>query len=112
MKTWREIGVEARARGFFTFEEMVRWGKPETCLIGEAVGFVNGGEYSAQNGSRVYHAIERTWRRTWSVAHDDPRDIQAETLRAISENDFDTFDRLLDQIEDAALEVKRQPGRI
>src|SRR5688572_4946773 len=85
--TWRERILAARERGSFTMEDMDAWREPATCLVGEQ-----------RRALGVYVRLDLEL---------GARDIQKEMCLAITRNDFDGLDRLLDFTEDRALELKR-----
>ena len=98
MKPWRERIAEARARGEFTTEDMTLATRSWcTCAVGEQL---------ALYGEEVVMFLEggpadpTLWRlgasRTPGFG------------QAVERNDFDAAERLLDAIEDRALELKRE----
>lgn len=99
--TWRERIVAARARGGFTREDRdlaASWG---TCAVSEQA-IARTGHYQRlpSEGARSYH-IETEWPDLYSPGH-------AFYWKAVAVDNFDEAERLLDQIEDEALRLKRE----
>ena len=99
MKTWRERIVEARERGAFTREDLALWGLGSTCFVGEQ-----------RERYGIMFNLEMTGVGLESLARpeDSHHTLQTKILRALSSNDFNEAERLLDQVEDRALELKRE----
>ena len=92
MKTWRERIVEARERGAFTGDDNRTWQSPSTCLVGEA----------AARFGVAYEGIDRLIDEgVWANG-------QKMIYSALLTNNFGELDRLLDKIEDYALQLKRE----
>jgi len=89
--TWRERVVEARRQGGFSVLDHKLWGSLHTCPVGEALtryGLYDGHSWTA-SGRDMYRVLG------------DPFGS------AMFLNDFDETERLLDAIDDRALELKR-----
>lgn len=91
MKTWRERIAEARERGYFTAEEYDLARDGNTCAVGEhwlQLGYTRTDRYI-----QVFYGAGNP----------------GETfLGAVGLNDFVAADQILDQIEDLALQLKRE----
>ena len=92
--TWRERIAEARARGTFSLEDRRVWASAATCLIGEAAGLVGWGKID----------------RLKQIAFPECADgcVQPLMYEALMANDADGLEALLERIEDAVLQVKRE----
>ena len=108
MKSWREINVEARARGYYTEEEIdAATSSWMTCAIGE----------QHKLHPLVVHVTKISGRPDDSVLFtlgnsDSFNDWESGKYgfgSAVRDHNFDEADRLLDLIEDRVLELKRQP---
>jgi hypothetical protein len=95
MRSWRQRGVEARERGEFLPEDFTDWKNIETCPAAEVVRVCGIGEGDEKDslGQLFYHPSVHGLgtRANWLMYR----------------KDFDAFDRLLDEMEDRALAIKR-----
>ena len=91
--TWRERIAQARERGSFTQEDRSAWDNPMTCLVGEVV-----------SAREVYDSSY------WVLLNDNgrPAGLQEGMLTALHDGDFDFVERRLEEIEDRALQLKRE----
>jgi len=93
MKTWRERIVEAKERGKFSKEDRQDAWHADTCAVGETLCL---GPFSDENAAR-YERFEG--------AYGYPGNL---FTNAVTQNDFAGAEAALDQIEDAALQFKRE----
>ena len=100
MRTWREINVEARARGWYSDEERRLWNDGQTCLVGE---------YRKRYGVDCDMNMGLGDTTSFGPAGEllTPS-VQLQILTAMQTHDFDEFDRLIDFVEDRALQLKRE----
>jgi len=97
--TWRERIAEARERGKFTTEDRALAGEWATCAVGEQA--VRAGHETIT--ARVdFAALMARPLMTWDDC-DGQRFFEAVMAHAVNE-----ADRLLDAIEDRALQLKRE----
>ena len=99
MKTWRERVAEARERGYFSHEDRMAWMDLTTCPAGEivrAMPCLN--EATKKLGGLYNHELH-------VMGHALGRCIAGPT-----EFLFDEADKILDAIEDRALQLKRDKG--
>lgn len=91
MKTWRERIAEARERGSFSREDYEAWQNPKTCLVGE---------------QRQRYGLDFPLHMVIPIGPTE-HGLQVQIVYAIARNSFDEVERLLDMIEDQALNLKR-----
>ena len=91
--TWRERIAEARERGAFTQADRDLWSQHSQCFVGEM---------RARFG--LHFNLEMTKVDTYCECGPLQKQIQ----RALRGNDFDAAERLLDEVEDRALQLKRE----
>lgn len=99
MKTWRERIAEARVRGYFTDKDMGLWNSADTCFVGEQRA-----RYDIVFNLEMTGTGPESLNRT----EDSHYTLQISIIKALSCNDFDEAERLLDYVEDRALELKRE----
>lgn len=94
---WRERIVAARDRGYFTQEDILAAEMGTTCAVGEA----------AQRLGKSYHQTADEF--DFVVPGFDVKKVFGGGAfpRYVRENNFDSAERLLDLIEDRALELMR-----
>jgi hypothetical protein len=92
MKTWRERIMEARARGTFTRDDRRLAGPFGTCMVGECQ--------------------ERFGVSVMSLTLEPPYQsltyAGAQFFSAVNRDDFDAAERIMEAMEDHALQLKRQ----
>lgn len=93
MKTWRERIAEARVRGRFNDSDRRAWADGNTCLVGE---------------QRERYGLNFNLEMTRIGPNVDSYELQTSILIALDDNNFDEVERLLEHIEDRALELKRE----
>ena len=96
MKTWRERIAEARARGRLSLEDSRDWCRLDKCPA--AVAASRYGITGAEDNN-IRH-IPARWAALWRLG--------TKAHSAASLQKWDECERLLDSIEDTALELKRQ----
>lgn len=104
MMTWRERAVRAREAGRFSAADIAAWRDATTCCVGEAVAAlgITGGCENIE--------FERAWMKISGDDHGDAgpsMSTQAYFQICRRFPDFDEFERVLDVIEERALEYKR-----
>jgi hypothetical protein len=98
MKTWRERIAQARERGKFNNEDWSAWVSLSTCPAGELVKAYPCLSEPSSNRSDLC-----LWNRT---LHGMGNDFEG----PLAANDFDAAERLLDAMEDRALQLKLEQG--
>lgn len=87
MKTWRARIIDARARGFFTPEDLALMKSPSTCMAAEV---------AARCGIRFTNQSRGLWM------------LGTEAMWRMEDREIDCVEQLLDAIEDEALRLKRE----
>lgn len=100
MKTWRERIAEDRAAGKVSVGSLSAWTNSVTCPVGTGVAAFGVMEYSAEWAER-FEQVDKT---------DDRMGFSGLFLRALQDKDWDAADRILDEIDDRVLELKREAG--
>ena len=99
--SWRERSANARLRGYFNEADWAVWEEPACCVVGEQVR-ATGLDYNTLAGKKRYDEIERMWMGAYGVS------LQWALDDAMRRMDFDKFDKIMSQVEDAALTLKRE----
>lgn len=99
--TWRERTAQAESHKIlrvipwarFTEDDHAAWCRPQTCVVGEAA-------------SQFYDYATWAWHDMY-MALIVKTDGSRRALNALCANNAKAMSRLLDEVEDAALEIKR-----
>jgi len=95
MTTWRERISEARERGAFTKADRTDSMDPSTCAVGESVHAL-GLDNNTDEVTDIFYSQAPHWGSVFP-GH-------------IRDNEFDAAEEALGEIEDRALQLKREQG--